>query len=196
MLRAGRGDHAAFAELYTRYERPIYNFFYRLCFSRERSEEFLQEVYLRLWKHAPRYRPTAKFTTYLFQIAKNYWLNQRGKLARERQQASLDSPVVLGDGGSPGAVGDLVASEDQDPGAAAADREAVADLRAAVERLDERQKLVFVFSEYHHFTYPEIAAILEIPLGTVKTRMYYAVRRLRETLAAHAPQPRETHPNA
>ena len=91
MLRAGQGDLEAFESLHRRFGKPVFNFFFRLTWDRQASEDMTQEVFVKLWKAAPRYRPTAKFTTFLFQIAKNHWLNELDRRRRRPAVQSLEA---------------------------------------------------------------------------------------------------------
>lgn len=140
----------------------------------ETSEDYLQEVLLRLWRARENYQPTAKFTTYLFQIAKNYWLNELGKKKRRPATRNLHQFIdghqeELADRGS-SPDGKLLQSELQQV------------IQAAISQLPEKYRLVFVLSEMSDMKYQEIAEVLNIPLGTVKSRMFIAERKLRKTI--------------
>ena len=69
MLRAGQGDLGAFESLHRRFSKPVLNYFFRLTWDRQASEDMTQEVFVKLWRAAPRYRPTAKFTTGVSPVA-------------------------------------------------------------------------------------------------------------------------------
>src|SRR5438067_6503407 len=98
MLRAKNGDVAAFRELVERYRDPLRRFFAALLADRSQTDDFVQETFLRLWMLRERYAPTGKFSTYLFQIGKHYWLNQRNKYrARplpEPVEGALEIPAL------------------------------------------------------------------------------------------------------
>src|SRR5881398_3599355 len=79
MLRARDGEAAAFHELVRRYRAPLRRFFAALLADRSQADDYAQETFLRLWLARERYVPTGKFSTYLFQIGRHYWLNQRKK---------------------------------------------------------------------------------------------------------------------
>src|SRR5438105_4836284 len=79
MLRVQGGDMEAFHELVRRYREPLRRFFASLLADRSQADDFAQETFLRLWLARGRYEPIGKFSTYLFQIGKHYWLNQRKK---------------------------------------------------------------------------------------------------------------------
>jgi RNA polymerase sigma-70 factor (ECF subfamily) len=181
MVRFRDGDEDAFRTLAQRFQRPLVNFFYRLCWDRFTAEDYAQEVFARIVKARARYRPQAKFSTWLFRIAKNYWIDRY----RERKNAPLTGSLshpIRDDGGRPVTLEDTVEGDSPKPEQEARRREIREALSAAVERLSEEQRLVFVLSENQGMKYADIAEILEIPVGTVKSRMHSAVRRLRELL--------------
>jgi RNA polymerase sigma-70 factor (ECF subfamily) len=180
MIRLRDGDQEAFDELYRMYERPLVNFFYRLCWDRDAAEDLMQETFLRLWRSAPRYTPSGKFSTFLFQIAKNHFLTQKDRLTRERTKLSIDSSREEEDGTSGGIE---LASSTQAPDAGLRDRELQSRIRKAIGLLGEKHRMVFVLAQYHGMKYQEISEVLDIPVGTVKSRMSYAERALRESLA-------------
>ncbi len=82
MARMQADDVKAFELLYARYERPLVNFFYQMCFDRVASEDYLQETFMRVWRARATYRPIGKVSTWLYQIAKHYWFNEREKQIR------------------------------------------------------------------------------------------------------------------
>ncbi|HLY76179.1 MAG TPA: sigma-70 family RNA polymerase sigma factor [Planctomycetota bacterium] len=163
MLRVKAGDRPAFEELYRLYEKPLSNYLYRLCGNRARAEDLLQDAFLRLWKAAPNYEPSAKVSTYVFRIAHNLFLND----AARRREKALES---------------LEAETRSDPASDLNRREVQSAVQRAVEALPDGEREVLVLSEYNGFKYAEISEILGIPVGTVKSRMFSAVQRLKEAL--------------
>jgi RNA polymerase sigma-70 factor (ECF subfamily) len=184
MLQVRGGDMAAFEELYARYSRPLLNFFYRLTWDRAFSEDLMQEAFLRLWKGRKNYRPTGKFTTYLFQIAKNHWLNERDKKMRRI------APVSLEAGGEEESNGlrEVVPASERGPMGEVLNQELAGAIAKAVEGLSEKLRLVFVLGQLRGFRYADIADILEIPVGTVKSRMSNAEKAIRGRLSAYLAQ--------
>jgi RNA polymerase sigma-70 factor (ECF subfamily) len=180
MLRTGRGDLEAFEGLHRRFSRPVLNFFFRLTWDRQLSEDMTQEVFVKLWKAAPRYRPTARFTTFLFQVAKNHWLNELDRRRRRPAPQSLDAAPE----GSP-APRDRVAWSGKDPSESAVDGELRQRLEAAVASLSPKLRDVYVLAEIRGMKYREIAEALGIPVGTVKSRMHHAEKALRAFLSRH-----------
>jgi len=184
MLQVRGGDMAAFEELYARYSRPLLNFFYRLTWDRAFSEDLMQEAFLRLWKGSKNYKPTGKFTTYLFQIAKNHWLNERDKKMRRI------APVSLEAGGAEESNGlrDVVPAKERGPMGEVLNKELSVAIAKAVEGLSEKLRLVFVLGQLRGFRYADIADILEIPVGTVKSRMSNAEKAIRGRMSAYLAQ--------
>lgn len=163
MLRAKTGDASAFAELYSVFKKPLANFLYRLCWNRQIVDDLMQEVFLRVWRAAPNYEPTAKVSTYLFRVAHNLWINE-GMKKREQAMEDLERP------------GEMDPSEDLQRG------EVQAAVKKAIEELPDGERECLVLSEYNNMKYAEISEILGIPVGTVKSRIFSAVQRLREKL--------------
>ncbi|MHC5058468.1 MAG: RNA polymerase sigma factor [Planctomycetota bacterium] len=185
MLQAGTGDTDAFEALVRRHERGVVGYFYRLHWDRHRAEDQAQEVFIRLFTHARDYAPTARFTTYMYRIAHNYWVDEIRRAKKERGQVSLDAHDEEGT-----SLRDLVMDGSDDPRDRARKEEVVDAVIGAVDTLPDEQKAVFVLSEVREMRYSEIAEVLGIPEGTVKSRMHAAVRRLRQRLAAIAPRGR------
>jgi len=163
MLLIKGGDRNAFEELYRLYQKPLVNYLFRLSWNRALAEDLLQEVFLRLWKAAASYEPTAKVSTYVFRIAHNLFLNE----AARRREMVLE-----------GADAELR----QDPASDLARREITSAVKKAVEALPEGEREVLLLAEYSGFKYAEISEILGIPVGTVKSRMFSATQRLKEAL--------------
>ena len=90
MLRVKAGDRAAFEEIFRLYQKPLANYLYRLTGNRTRAEDLLQDAFLRLWKAAPNYEPSAKVSTYVFRIAHNLFLNEAAR-RREKALESIDA---------------------------------------------------------------------------------------------------------
>ncbi|MBN1362183.1 MAG: sigma-70 family RNA polymerase sigma factor [Sedimentisphaerales bacterium] len=159
-------DTSAFEELFRRYEQRVFAFYWRLSADRQQAEDGTQEAFLRLWKARVRYEPTGRFSTYLFQIAKNHFLHEQQKQDRRtdcQQAPASEAP-------SSGSDRQLVAGELQTA------------VQEAVARLPEPQRLVYVLSEQEGMSYKQVAEVLDCPVGTVSSRKVQAVRRLRELL--------------
>ncbi|MCG3135808.1 MAG: ECF RNA polymerase sigma factor SigW [Planctomycetes bacterium] len=183
MARLGRGDETALAELYERWSGPLLHFIERMCGDRATAEDVLQDVFLRVWRAAPAYQPTARFSTWLFQIARNAWLNELEK-KRRRPRSLDDSPSDDGGSGGSGSA-EIADPRAPRPERGAMDSELAERIRTAVGRLPPKLREVWVLGAAQETPYPEIAEILGIPVGTVKSRMFQAVRLLRSELERH-----------
>lgn len=153
-------EHALLAEAKT-FEKKLLNFFYRQGVSTDECEDLLQETYLRLWRYRQRYRPTAKLSTFLFLMARQVRIDALRRATRRAQREKswmLDRGVV----------------------AMPAARGAKDDVRWALSRLPEALREVVELGVFQDLPYAEISDILSIPVGTVKSRMHYALKRLKE----------------
>ena len=154
----------AMVELFRRYRRPIYRYLLRRTGSPVRSEDLVQEVFANLMTAAPRYQPSGSFKAYLYRIASNLSAKEWRKVQR-RVQLNHE-PTDTG----PGAEGQ------------AAKRDAARSLRTALMELEADQRDAIVLREYEGLSYAEIAEVLEIPSGTVKSRIARGKLALRQAL--------------
>jgi RNA polymerase sigma-70 factor (ECF subfamily) len=171
MLRVRDDDVAAFRELLRRYREPLHRFFTAIFADRSQVDDFIQETFLRLWLNRHRYEPTGKFSAYLYQIGRHHWFNQRKKLRPELGEEALDQVRLV------------VGPDRFEPETMLLERDRHARVRRAIEELPEHSRVVFELSHFEELKYAEIARQLGIPVGTVKSRMAGAVRRLRRALA-------------
>ena len=143
-----------------KYEQNLLNFFWRQGVSHFEGEDLVQETYLRLWNYRREYAPTAKLSTFLFLLARQVRIDAlRRQTRRERREEDWGKE-------QPSAVP-----------SAACERE---DVRWAVSRLSEPLREVVELGVFQELPYAEVAEILGIPVGTVKSRMSNAIRRLKE----------------
>jgi RNA polymerase sigma-70 factor (ECF subfamily) len=176
VARAAVGDDDAFRSLVERYQGMIVALLHRLCGCPEQALDLAQETFLSAYRHLDSFRHDSKFSTWLHAIA----VNQFRSAARcRRPTASLDA--VASDGRplcpEPAAVGPAVS--------AGLEREELARrIAAALARLDDRYREVVVLADMHDSSYEEIAAALDIPLGTVRSRLHRGRMELRAILAA------------
>lgn len=185
MRRFQAGDVDAFTELYEAHLRGLLNFFFRLCWDRSLAEDFAQEVLLRIYKSASKWEPNAKFTTYLYRIARNYWIDHCRLLSTQKENVSLDAK--FGSSEDSGSLIDRLPDDIRPPEHDLDRRELYGAIMKALEQLPDEQRMVFVLSEIEELKYNEIAEIMEIPLGTVKSRMHTAVGKLQELLGDYKP---------
>ena len=178
MTQAKLDNHHAFGVLVERHGNWLKRLFYHLFWSWEEAEDGVQEVFLRVWLARQQYEPKARFKTYLFRVARNYWVNRS---TRRRPKAAL---VSLEEEFGPRAARLLEELADQAP---LPEEQVIRSyevfcIRRAVDELPEKQRWVFILSHFGEMRYAEIAELLEIPEGTVKSRMAHALGHLRERL--------------
>jgi RNA polymerase sigma-70 factor, ECF subfamily len=159
-----RDDRRAFAELVQRHQKKILNFYYRAGVQYD-CEDLVQKTFLRLYRSQEGYQPSAKLTTFLFIMARQVWIDELRK--RERtcrlKREITDNTCGIADSAVPRSDARL-------------------DLEKAMRQLPEQMRLVVELGAFQNLPYAEIAEILEIPIGTVKSRMFNALRRLRIAL--------------
>lgn len=176
MLRFQRGEVSAFGDLVQRHKVALYNFLLRQLRSRSAAEDALQEVLLRVVQNASEFKHEARFTTWVYAIARNLCIDQHRKLSL-RNHESLDQPR----GGDGPTMGEQTADASPE---AATDRAAQnLEMRdriiAAVEGLPQEQREVFLLREVANLAFKQIAEVTDTPENTVKSRMRYAKRTLR-----------------
>src|SRR5690349_1740827 len=175
------GELEAFNALVGRHQRSLINFFYHLCWDRQTSEDCAQEVFLRVYSHRESYEPSAKFTTFLFRIARNLWIDRVRSAAVHGKPLSLESS---GSGQGEGrSLQERVASKVPSPVEILAREEQQDALRRAIVQLPEEQKAVVILSEIQGLKYQDIGEILGVPVGTVKSRMHTAMDKLKDLLS-------------
>lgn len=181
MLAFKSGDARAFNTLVTRHRQSVYNFIHRFVGHRQRAEDLLQETWLKVVRSSSEYQPKARFTTWVFTIARNLCVDSARKESY-RQADSLDAPVGADPEGR--SLGEGVADElSQSPDRAANNSRLRPLLEKALRRLPEEQREVFLLREYHGIGFKEIAEVTGVNENTVKSRMRYALEGLRRALA-------------
>ncbi|HEY8376024.1 MAG TPA: RNA polymerase sigma factor [Nannocystis sp.] len=181
MLSFRDGDARAFEELVARHRRGLFNFLLRSVQNRSRAEELLQEVFLRVIRSKDRYERTAKLTTWLYTIARNLCVDE-SRRAKFRRTTSLDAPRRGQDDDAPALI-DSVASEDVPTDERAAAPQIRERIARAVALLPEDQREVFLMRQINGLSFKEIGDIVGAPENTVKSRMRYALEKLRQELA-------------
>jgi RNA polymerase sigma-70 factor (ECF subfamily) len=174
------GDVQAFELLVARHERPVWSFLRRFTRDAAAAEDLLQEVFLRVVKSAGEWKRTAKFSTWVYAIARNLCID-RARRAVHRQASSLDGPAHA-DADSTETLHDRLPAAQSGADDQLSDRRAAARIDAAVARLPDDQREVFVMREVMDMSFAEIAAVVGASEPTVKSRMRYALGKLRDAL--------------
>jgi len=162
-MEVARGSEEAFEELLERYQRKVLAFFFRFFQEREVARDLTQECFLRLLRGARRYRPTARFSSYIFTIARRLAYDERAKAWHRREEIPGDAP-----------------SREEAPDRALEKKETARRLTAILATLPDPEREVFLLSESAGLRYAEIARITGVPEGTVASRKNRAVRLIRE----------------
>ena len=169
MLQVAKGDNSAFETLVKRHQKPLLNFFVRMGAYSD-SEDLVQDTFVRLYRYRERYQPTAKFTTFLYVLAHRAWADLGRKVQRrDRLSACLQTEV------------------ETSSQAAVASPMPIMDVEAALDKLSDKLRNVIVLNIYQGLRYQEIADVLNIPLGTVKSRINLAITALREIFHEQLP---------
>jgi len=187
LLTAYRGgDVRAFERLLARYEKPIWSFLRRFVRDAEAAEDLLQEVFLRVVRDAqesgPAWKGEAKFSTWLYTIARNLCIDRARRTAvRGSSSPSIDGPT---DGEAESAtLHERIAAPGPATDAVVAGRQAARRIDRAVAELPDDQREVFLMREVMEMPFAEIASVVGVSEPTVKSRMRYALEKLRAALA-------------
>lgn len=192
MLAFRDGDARAFESLVQRHQRGIFNFILRSVRDRGRAEELLQEVFLRVVRAKDRYERTAKFTTWIYAIARNLCVDE-SRRARFRDHQSLDAKRPGRDGETGGSLMSRIPAPEVPTDEAAEAPTLRKRMKAAIEELPDDQREVFLLRQVSGLSFREIGETLGVPENTVKSRMRYALEKLRDKLGdlrGDAPAPR------
>lgn len=177
---AARGREPAFRELLRRYERPVFSLIYRMVRDRATAEDLAQEAFVRAFQAIGTYHPAFKFSSWMFKIAQNHTIDHLRK--RRLDTVSLEGSPFSRDGGEEGHSRPAVASDGETPEQYLEARELGSRLEEAIGRLRPEYRAVVLLRHVEGYSYEEIAQILELPLGTVKTFLHRARAQLKEML--------------
>ncbi|MCG8432792.1 MAG: sigma-70 family RNA polymerase sigma factor [Gammaproteobacteria bacterium] len=175
MLLYAQGDMSAFEELYARFKGPLYRYLRRHFFAPAAEiDELFQDVWTRVINARQRYRPTAKFAAYLFHIAHNLITDRLRRLARNPVDNVVDFEVVAGGAGD---------ESFRQPDRQLEFEGVQADLLRQIQKLPPEQREAFLLKEEANLSLQQIADVTGANVETVKSRLRYAVKKLRENLA-------------
>lgn len=177
MLRYAAGDAAAFDVLYARHKGALYRFILRQCRDAGRAEELFQDVWMKAIGARERYRPDAKFRTWLFTIAHNALMDHF------RKQAHSDAPAMV-DEDDESVVVHLPAARTMEPLVMVASKRTGEAILRALEQLPPAQREVFLLYQEGELSVEEIAKATGVGFEAAKSRLRYAVAKLRELLQA------------
>jgi RNA polymerase sigma-70 factor (ECF subfamily) len=179
--RFNDGDRDAFAELVQRYQDRIFTLCLRWMRDRQVAEEVAQDVFVAVYRALPRFRGEARFSTWIFRVATNHCKNRR--LYRQRRHSDKHEPLE----GTPREDGPSRQLPSTGPGTdrGAMRSEAERLLQDALDALDEGHRTIIILRDIEDLPYEEIAEILDLPRGTVKSRLHRARAQLARALSRH-----------
>ncbi|MBL4845203.1 MAG: sigma-70 family RNA polymerase sigma factor [Planctomycetes bacterium] len=176
VTRAQEGDRAAFGALVERYQERVLNLCYRRLNDRDLALDATQEAFLKAYRGLSRFRAESRFYTWLFRIAVNEATTAHRRRSR-RRAGSLDAEGSEGE-----RVPEPAADESYDPQAEASRGDERSVLMEAIAGLEEEQARVVILRDVEQLSYQEVADVLEIPLGSVKSRLHRARNALKTRL--------------
>ena len=173
----GRGDTAAFEQLIERHQALVAGTAARMLGSNSDVEDIAQQVFIRVWKSAARYRPRAKFTTWLLKITRNLVFNE---LRRTKRRAHMSL--------QPDPQGEEIALPDEitaAPDASLLENELQRAIDDAITQLPDTQRMALVLRRYEELSYEDIAEVLELSVPAIKSLLFRARTELRARLAKY-----------
>jgi RNA polymerase sigma factor, sigma-70 family len=177
VARCKRGERGAYDDLIRRYERKVYNFAYRLCGNYDEANDVASETFVRVYNALQNFRGESSFITWLFRIVTNVYLDEK-KRQRARPYQSLEEIIELEE--------TTVRRQIEDPSPTPDERVQMREradmLQAAIDSLPDYQRMMIVMYHTENKSYEEISEILDLPIGTVKSRLNRARLSLREKL--------------
>jgi RNA polymerase sigma-70 factor (ECF subfamily) len=183
MLRYRDGENSAFEMLYHRYEKPLFDFVYRMVMDAADTENVCQETFFRVVRTRKNYKATAQFKTWLFQIALNL-CRDRMRRMKHRSHLSLNAAVPSPGSGS-AELQETISNPAPNPAEDLETGELAGLVKGAIASLPEDEHLVVVLKEYQGMRFSEIAEIMDCPIGTLKSLNHRAHTRLRRSLAKY-----------
>ena len=176
MEQIKRGDTEALRELIEAHQHRVIGTVAKMLGQETDADDIAQQVFIRIWKSAPRYEPTAKFTTWLFKITRNLVFNELRRRKRHPTQ-SLEGSQNVDDRPFQTADGSVKA-----PDIALLDEEMQAAIQNSIDQLPEVQRMAIILRRYDDISYEEIGAILNLSVPAVKSVIFRARTELREKL--------------
>lgn len=180
VMLAQQGRDTAFRELVRRYERPVFSLVFRMVRDRDTAEDLAQESFIKVLNHIDRYRPEFKFSSWLFKIANNVAIDHLRK--RTVDTVSLEGSRYAATTAEAESTAIPVASKDQSALEEMESKELGGAIEKAVAALRPEYRACILLRHVEDRSYEEIAATLDLPLGTVKTYIHRARHELRKAL--------------
>lgn len=180
VVLAQQGREPAFRELIRRYERPVFSLIYRMVRDSTVAEDLAQDTFIKVLNHLDKYRPEFKFSSWLFKIANNVTIDHLRR--RQLDTVSMDGSPHASTAAEAEASSFELADQAESPLDALASRELGSMIERAIGALRPEYRNCIMLRHVEGRSYEEIAATLDLPLGTVKTYIHRARHQLREAL--------------
>ncbi|HEX8393964.1 MAG TPA: sigma-70 family RNA polymerase sigma factor [Longimicrobium sp.] len=180
VTRAQQGSEKAYRELLGRYERPVFSIVYRMIRDREQAEDLAQETFVRVFNHIDRYDPKYKFSSWIFKIATNLTIDHIRR--KELNTVSIDGSRNATTADQIEATAITIISPDENPEELLEAKELGEEIEEAIGRLRPEYRAAILLRHVEGREYQEIAEIMGLPLGTVKTYIHRGRNELRDSL--------------
>lgn len=175
--RCKNGDIGAFDELYTRYEKRVFNCAYHISGNYHDASDITQEAFIRVFHSVQTFRGDANFLTWIYRIVTNVYLDERKK-SKAHRQTSLDEFIELDEN----SVTRQIVDEHPLPMEIVETKERAEIVQEAIAMLPEYQRIIVTLYHVNDLSYDEISDILQLPIGTVKSRLNRARLALAQIL--------------
>ena len=177
---AARGHELAFRELLARYERPVFSLIHRMVRDRELAEDLAQETFVRTLNNLRRYDPSYKFSSWLFKIGYNLTIDHLRK--KELDVVSIQGAPDAVTPDAQAATAITLVTRDERPDQLLEARELGSEIELAIGELRPEYRTAILLRHVEGYSYDEIATVMDVPLGTVKTYIHRARNELKEAL--------------
>jgi RNA polymerase sigma-70 factor, ECF subfamily len=180
VVRVQAGDKEAFRELYERYNRRVYAIAFGVVKNQQDALDIVQDAFIKVHKHINTFQGTSSFYTWLYRIVMNLAIDHVRKV---RRVVDFDERIAVrnDEGNEPVAP----SVEDANPGKTIIRKELTKKINQALDELPEYHKTVILLREVEGLSYEEMAQILEVPKGTVMSRLFHARRKMQESLEGY-----------
>jgi len=174
MLRVKKGDHDAFEKLVEKYQNAVVGTVAKMLGNNAEAEDIAQQVFIRLWKSAPRYQVKAKFTTFLFTITRNLVFNETKRKSRKKEHSLEEQEENT--------FSTFEDTTSASPKEEILQHELQCKVDEAIAALPEKQRMAVILKRYEGLSYEQIASVLELSVSAVKSQLFRARTELRNTL--------------
>jgi RNA polymerase sigma-70 factor (ECF subfamily) len=178
--RLQAGDQTAFRGLFDRYNRRVFAVAFGVVKNQQDALDIVQEAFIKVHKHIRSFQGSSSFYTWLYRIVMNLAIDQ---VRRKRNVIELDETIKKSDAAGDGSLLPTLANDN--PGRLMARRELTSQIEAALLELPEYHRAVILLREIEGLSYEEMAKVLDVPKGTIMSRLFHARRKMQESLEGY-----------